>query len=241
MVHARVFGVMGLLTAAAWAQSTAPAGRGPGGGGGGGGGAVDLSSPRESLVSLYTAMHRGDLAAARACMHFADARQAELFDVNFVQTWGPMKLMRAMEAKFGEAGRRPFANAVLEKPVQRLLERLKTVEFEMDGATASVSEKKAQVNPSAESELTGIALVREEGSWRVVAGTFSDMASDLPDAQLLLMRALKGAVESACAATLTRLERGELPTAEAAYADYQARLQAATRAAGGAGTRGAAR
>jgi hypothetical protein len=179
-------------------------------------------------------------------MHFSDAKQAELFEVNFVQTWGPMKLMRAMEGKFGEAGRRPFANVVLEKPVERILERLKTVEFEVEGTTAKVSEKKAEVNPSAESELTGIVMTREDGKWLVMAGTFSDMASDLPETQLAMMRALKGAVETSCAGTLARLERGELPTAEAAYADYQARLQAATKAAGrggGAaeGGRGAAR
>lgn len=192
---------------------------------------VDLSSPKSALTSLYTAMRNGDVMAAKSCMHFADARQAELFELNFVQMWGPLRLMRAMEAKFGEAGKKPFANAALEKPVDHVLDRLKTIEFEVQGNQARLSEKKAEVNPSAENELTGIVLIKEGEQWKVMAGTLSDLASDMPADQVQTMRILAHAVEVACAQTITQLERGQFATPQQAYADYQARVQAATHAA----------
>jgi hypothetical protein len=219
-------GAIGMLALAAWAQTTAPSA-----GGGAAGDGIDLSSPRATLITLYTAMRNGDAATARACMHFADPKQAELFDLNFTQMYGPMRLLRAMEAQFGEAGKKPFANAALERPVDRTLERLKTAEFDIQGDKAKASEKKSAVNPSAENELTGVQLLKENDGWKVVAGTLSDLASDLPDNQQRLMRVLKAAVDTACGETIARMHRGELATPAAAYADYQARIQSATQAA----------
>jgi hypothetical protein len=186
----------------------------------------DLSSPRLALTSLYTAMRNGDIAAAGECMLFQDQRHAETFELSLAQVWGPMRLMRAMETRFGqEAGRKPFANASLQKSVDDLLEKVKHVEFQIDGATATVSENKAAINPSAENELTGITLQRTGNSWKIVAATFSDASSDVPPAQLDMMRSMRTALERACDGTLARLARGDFKTADQAYADYQARLK----------------
>jgi hypothetical protein len=209
-----------LLAGGAIAAQTQPAGTAP---------AVDLSSPKAALGSLYDAMAAGDLETARACMHFTEPRQAEIFDVTFIQTWGPMKLMRALEAKFGEAGKKPFANVAMEKSLDATREHLKTAEFDIEGTTAHVAEKKAAVNPSAENELTGIQLRQDAGKWKVVAGTLADFASDIQPAQMEMMRNLKTAVETATAQTIARLERGEFTSAEQAYADYQAHVREATR------------
>jgi hypothetical protein len=196
----------------------------------------DLSSPKATLTTLYTALRAGDIAAAKACMLFADARQAELLDLSLTQVWGPLKLMHAMEARFGEPGRRPFANATQEKAADALLERIRQADVTVTGDTAAVAQKKAAVNPSAENELTGVTLKKDDGGWKVVAATFSDAASDVPASQLQMMRRLHEASLAASATTLDRLARGEFATADEAFAAYQARLQQGAAAAGAAAT-----
>ena len=215
-----------LLAGGAVAAQTLPAQTAP---------RLDLSSPGAALANLYDAMAAGDLEKARACMHFSDPRQVEIFEVTFIQTWGPMKLMRAMEAKFGEAGKKPFANVAIEKSLDTTREHLKSAEFDIDGTTARVSEKKAAVNPSAENELTGIQLKQEQGNWKVVATTLGDFASDMPAPQLEMMRGLKTAVETATTQTIARLQRGDFTTPQQAYADYQAHVREAAQRGGSRG------
>jgi hypothetical protein len=187
--------------------------------------APDRSSPKAALVSLYEAMKAGDVARAKACLAFADARQGEIFEMSFAQVWLPLKLMHVMEEKFGEAGRKPFANAKETKVVESALDRVGKVEFVETGDAAAVVDRKAEVNPSAESELTGIRFKKEGGVWLVVAGTFSDLASDMPAEQVERLRGLSAAVKRAVEGTADRVARGEFSTAEEAYADYQGRLR----------------
>ena len=201
---------------------------------------VDLSSPKAALTAAYTALKNGDIAAAKNCMDFKDPRQAELFDILYSQMYRPMKLMHLMEARFGPAGRIPFANAPLEKSIDDLLEKLKTTEIQVNGETAMVVDKKAAVNPNAENELTGITFKKQGEQWKIVASTFTDSAgggtAELPPDELRLMRALRDVLVAACEATEARLAQGDFNTAEQAYSDYQTRLVQGTRAADAAAT-----
>jgi hypothetical protein len=201
----------------------------------------DLSSPNAALASAYAALKAGDIAAAKSCFVFKDVGEAELFDIAYTQLYAPLKLMHAMEAKFGPAGRKPFANAPLEKGIDDLLEKSKAVEIAVDasGTSATVVDKKAAVNPNAESELTGITFKKQGNQWKIVAGTFFEStggAGDMPAAQLKFMRTLRDQIVAACDATAARLAKGDFKTAEEAYVDYQARAQAGLQAAAAAAT-----
>jgi hypothetical protein len=191
----------------------------------------DLSSPRATLLSAYTAIHDGDIPSAKACMLFHDPDQAEHFELNLTQTFGPFRLMRAMEARFGEAGRAPFANATLDKNVDHLLSLARDADFQLDGNTATVINKKAQVNPSAETEITGITLEKQPGSpetWKIQAASFSDYTSDIPTTQLPLLRTLRNAILSSVDATIARMNRGDFQSPDEAYAAYLSCVRAAT-------------
>ncbi|HVT80059.1 MAG TPA: hypothetical protein VHM90_05325 [Phycisphaerae bacterium] len=201
----------------------------------------DLSSPKAALVSAYTALKAGDIPAAKSCLAFKDASEAELFDITYTQLYGPLKLMHAMQVRFGEAGRKPFSNAGLEKGLDDLLGKIKSAEITVDptGNAASVADRKAAVNPSAESELTGLSFRKEGADWRIVAATFFESAGGagaMPPAELKFMRTLRSQVAAACEATAARLARGDFKTAEEAYADYAARTQAGLQAAAAAAT-----
>ena len=198
----------------------------------------DLSSPKATLNSVYAALKAGDVAVAKACLLYKSPAQAELFDISFTQLYAPMKLMHAMEARFGEAARRPFGNGPLEKSLDQLLEKTKNAEIDTQGDQAVVTDHRAAINPSAESELTGITFKKDGSQWKIVAGTFSEAGStaEMPPAQLPFMRAMRDGIAAACDATSARLAAGEFKTPEEAYADYQARVQNATRAAAAAAT-----
>lgn len=206
------------LTAAATGPETLPA--------------LDMSSPKATLASVYGAMRRGDVAAIKQCMIFEGAQEAELFDIELTRVWGPLKLMRAMQARFGDAAKKPFGGGALEQQVDEMVARLDKVEIAISGDTATLGEKKAAVNPDAETELTGVTLKKQDGRWRVVAESFSDIGSDVKPEQLQMMRALRDAVAQACAKTSARLQAGEFKAVDEAYGAYQAALQQAARAAG---------
>ena len=206
---------------------------------------ADLSSPKAALASacLMQAPEGGRRSGKmrKICFLFKDSGEAELFDLAYTQLYRPLGLMHAMEAKFGPAGRKPFANAALEKGMEDLLEKIKTAEITVDGAgtSASVADKKAAVNPSAESELTGIAFKKDGNDWKIVAATFFEStggAGAMPPAELKFMRTLRDQIAAACDATTARLAKGDFKTAEEAYADYAARTQAALQAAAVAAT-----
>src|ERR1051326_1804046 len=131
----------------------------------------DLPSPQAALTRVYESLRAGDLASAKACLIFSDAAQEELFDLTYTPTYAPLKLMRALEARFGAAGKKPFASEPLEKSLDALIQKVKTADIDVQGDKAIVVNKKAQVNPNAENELSGIAFKKEQGQWTVIAGT----------------------------------------------------------------------
>src|SRR5271155_1884977 len=92
----------------------------------------DLSSPRAALLAVYTAMRAGDVMTLKSCMIFGDTDEAEVFDIGVTQVCAPLRLMHAMEAKFGEAGRKPFDTSV-EKSIDEMIARAKTAEISVDG------------------------------------------------------------------------------------------------------------
>jgi hypothetical protein len=186
--------------------------------------AVDLSSPRGTLVSVYTAMQAGDVEGVVSCLQFAEAEEREVFEVNTAQVCAPLRLLHAMEGKFGEAGRKLF-DASVEKSIEEALARAKRVEISVKGETAVVGEK-AEKNPNAETELSGVALKKNgKGEWKIVATTFPDNGGEVSPKQLALMKSMRDAIVSACDQTIVRVERGEFKTAEEAFAAYQALLQ----------------
>jgi hypothetical protein len=197
--------------------------------------AVDMSSPKATLASVYAAMRRGDVEGIKQCLIFEGPQEAELFEIELTRIWGPLKLMRALQAKFGDAAKKPFGGAALEQQLDEQLARLEKVEITIAGDTATLGEKKAAVNPDAENELTGVTLKKQDGKWRVVAESFSDIGSDVKPEQLQMMRALRAGVVQACTKTAARLEAGEFKSVDEAYAAYQAAVQQATRAAAGGG------
>jgi ketosteroid isomerase-like protein len=202
--------------------------------------AADLSSPRGTLVSVYTAMQAGDVQGVMNCLEFAEAEEREVFEVNASQVAAPLRLQHAMEAKFGDAGKKPFDGSV-EKSIGEMLERAKHVDINVNGDTAVVGQK-AEKNPNAETELSGVTLKKNaKGEWRIVASTFPDNGGEVTPKQLALMKSMRDAVVSACDQTILRVERGEFKTADEAFAGYQGLLQPTAREAvknGTATTRG---
>ncbi|HUO09134.1 MAG TPA: hypothetical protein VM008_12580 [Phycisphaerae bacterium] len=194
---------------------------------------VDLSSPRATLLSVYTAMRAGDVAGVKACLVFDDAEVGEVFELNVAQVCAPLRLMHAMEGKFGEAGRKPFDTSV-EKSIDEMLVRAGKVDIHVEGDTAVVGEK-AKVNPNAETELSGVMLRRDAGvageEWRIVASTFPESGGEVTPGQLKLMKSMRDATVSACEETMARLERGEFHSADEAYAAYQKLVHSTARAA----------
>lgn len=202
-----------LLTAAAFlraASSTQPA--------------ADLSSPRSALLTVYSAMRAGDIETVKSCLIFEDAAAADVFDANVAQVCAPLRLMHAMEGRFGEAAKKPFDASVV-KSIDAAIERVKRAEIAVTGETAVVAEKKAAVNPDAETELSGVTLKKIGGKWKVVASTFPESGGEVSRKQLALMRSLRDAVVAACQTTVVRVERGDFGSADEAYAAYQALLQ----------------
>ena len=191
--------------------------------------AVDMSSPKATLHTVYKAMRNGDIPTIRQCMIFEQAQEAELFDIELTRIWGPLKLMRALEAKFGEAAKKPFGGETLEKELDLMIARVEKVEITVNGETATLDEKKAEVNPDAETELTGVTLKKQEGKWKIVAESFSDMGSRVKPEELKAMRASRDAVATACEKTLVRVKAGEFKSVDEAFAAYQEALQEAAR------------
>jgi hypothetical protein len=192
--------------------------------------AVDLSSPRGTLVSVYTAMQAGDVQGVLSCLDFAEAEEREVFEVNASQVAAPLRLQHAMEGKFGDAGKKPF-DASVEKSIGEMLERAKRVDISLNGETAVVGQK-AEKNPNAETELSGVTLKKNaKGEWKIVASTFPDNGGEVTPKQLALMKSMRDAVVSACDQTILRVERGEFKTAEEAFAAYQGLLQPTAREA----------
>ncbi len=198
--------------------------------------AADLSSPRATLVSVYTAMQAGDVAGVMNCLQFAEPEEREVFEVNLSQVAAPLRLLHAMEGKFGDAGKKPFDLSV-EKSIDEVMGRVKTAEISVNGDTAVVGEKKVQLNPNAETELTGVTLKQNgpagggAGQWKIVASTFPDSGGEVSPQQLALMKSMRDAVVSACDQTILRLERGEFHSADETFAAYQALLQPTAREA----------
>ena len=194
----------------------------------------DLSSPKAALISAYTALKAGDIPVAKSCFLFKDAAQAEVFEITHTQVYGPLKLMHAMASKFGPASRKLFPNAALDKSIEELLEKINTIEISTTSDTAALIDKKAAINPSAESELTGLEFRKQAGQWKIIAASFADVGDsggEMPAAQLPLMRALRDQVAAASEATIARLNAGEFKSADEAYTDYQLRLEAGLQAA----------
>ena len=192
--------------------------------------AVDLSSPRGTLMSVYTAMQAGDVRGVTACLEFAEPEEREVFEVNASQVAGPLRLLHAMEGKFGDAGKKPFDGS-MEKSISEMLARAKGAEISVNGETAVVSEKAAR-NPNAETELSGVTLKKNAGGeWKIVASTFPDSGGEVSPRQLALMKSMRDAVVSACDQTIARVERGEFHSAEEAFAAYQGLLQPTAREA----------
>src|SRR5215218_8115380 len=138
--------------------------------------APDLSSPKAAILSLYSALRAGDLPAAKRCFHFADARQAETFELTATPLWGPLRLMHALHAKFGESADKLFSASSLEKTVDKAVDDLNRAEIAVNGDKAVIAEKKAAIDPAAETEVTGITLKKENEQWLIVAATFPDIS-----------------------------------------------------------------
>jgi hypothetical protein len=183
------------------------------------------------MLSLYGALRAGDLTTARRCFHFADARQAETFELTATPLWGPLRLMHALHARFGEKADKLFSAASLEKNVDKAVHDLDAADINIQGDKAVIAEPNAAVNPAAETEITGITLKKENDRWLVVASTFPDVSAEIPPAQLPVMRAMRDAVNTACTSTLERLAKNEFKTADEAYSAYQALVQQAVRSA----------
>jgi hypothetical protein len=183
------------------------------------------------MLSLYAALRAGDLATARRCFHFADAKQAETFELTATPLWAPLRLMHALHARFGDSADKLFSAASLEKTVDKAVADLNRAEIAVTGDKAVVAEPKAAIDPAAETEVTGITLKKENDQWRVVAATFPDISAEIPSAQLPVMRTMRDAVNSACQSTLDRLAKGEFKTAEEAYAAYKSHVQQAVKSA----------
>ncbi len=189
----------------------------------------DLSTPRAALVTLYTALRAGDVPLAKTAMTFADDREEERATVNLTTQWAPLSLMHAMEQRFGEPARRTFSNASLVKSADEALEKIQKTDISVNGDTATVGEKKAAVDPNAETEVTGVKLKKIGAQWKVVAATFQDVASEVPASQTAMLKALSNATGAATLAVKKRLDAGEFSSADDAYKAYQALLQAAAR------------
>jgi hypothetical protein len=193
--------------------------------------ALDLSSPKSAVLSLYAALRAGDVATAKRCFHFADAQQAETFELNATPLWAPLRLMHALQGRFGESANKLFSSASLEKVVDKAVDDLNRAEISINGDQAVIAEKKSAVDPAAETEVTGITLKKENDQWLVVAATFPDISAEIPPAQLPVMRTMRDAVNAASQSVLERLSKGEFKTSEEAYAAYQSQVQQAVKAA----------
>ena len=161
-------------------------------------------------------------------MVFADAAQAENFDITMTQLWAPLSMMHAMEGRFGADVRKLFSAASLERTADQAVEEINRAEIAVNGDAAVVSDRKSSIDPTAETVVNGITLKKVNDQWRIEAASFPESSGEIPAAQLPMMRALKTAVANACQSTLARLAKGDFKTADEAYAAYQAILQQGT-------------
>lgn len=195
--------------------------------------AADLSTPKATLLSLYQSLKAGDIPAARTCLVFSSREEAQSFDITYTPLYGPLALIHALQVRFGPDAGKPFGLAPLEKSLDDLLAKARTADITITGDTAAVADS-ADVNPSAETELTDITFKKENAptpQWKVTASTFMTAAGENPPHQQKFMRALRDATANAVRETSARLARGDFKTPEEAFADYQSRLQQATQAA----------
>jgi hypothetical protein len=207
-----------MMATVARGQATTPAASAP-----------DRSSPRAALVSLYSALRAGDVPAATSTLLFTDAREQERATINLTTQWAPLALMHAMEKRFGEAARRAFSNASLVKTADEALEKIRVADITINGDTATVGEKKAAVDPNAETEVTGVKLKKVGDQWKIVAATFQDVASEVPANQLAMLKALGEATAAATSAVKKQVDAGEFSSADDAYKAYRVMLQSAAR------------
>jgi hypothetical protein len=211
-----------LLAVAARGQSPAPVATQPAT-------APDLSSPRKSLIALYTALRAGNVQNAKAALLFADAREEQRATTTLTTLWAPLGLMHAMEHRFGPPARRLFSNASLVAAADDALAKIQTIDIAVNGDSATVGEKKAAVDPNAETEITGVKLKKIGDAWKIVASTFQDITSEVPANQVATLQALSEATARASAAVKTRVDAGEFASADQAYRAYQALLQTAAK------------
>ncbi len=186
--------------------------------------ALDLSSPRSTLLAIYASMRAGDIHSVKSCLIFEDPAAADVFEANAAQVCAPLRLMHAMEKRFGDAARKPFDLSV-EKSIDEAIARVKRADIQETGDTAVVAERKAAVNPDAETELGGVTLKKANGEWKVVASTFPESGGDVSPKELALMHSLRDALVTAVETTVARIERGDFRSADDAYGAYQALLQ----------------
>jgi hypothetical protein len=99
----------------------------------------------------------------------------------------------------------------------------------INGDTATVGEKKAAVDPNAETEVTGVKLKKVGDQWKIVAATFQDVASEVPANQLAMLKALGEATAAATSAVKKQVDAGEFSSADDAYKAYRVMLQSAAR------------
>jgi hypothetical protein len=222
MKRACVMGWAGVVmcAAAAWGQASSQPATKAG---------ADFSNPRSTLTALYTSLRAGDVAGAMHAMEFADEKEAARVRMTLTTSWAPVGLMHAIEARFGEGTRRLFSNATLVKAADEALEKVETADISLKGDMAVVGEKRAAIDPNAETEVTGVRLHKTGEGWKVVAASFQDVASEVPANQLPTMQAMSEAIARASVAVKKRVEAGEFASAEEAYKAYQGMLSATER------------
>ncbi|GEM_PF-5745891 len=193
--------------------------------------APNMSSPKATLLSIYASMRNGDVSSIQQCMIFEDADEAEMFNISLTKEWAPVKVMRAMQAKYGDGALALFGGTAIERQIDDAVTHLDKIEITINGDVATLSDKKAAVNPNAETELDGVTLKKIENHWKVMAGTFSDIGSAVKPEQVKMLRATRDATAKACDDIVTRVNAGEFPTLEKAWSAYQAHLAEAIRTA----------
>jgi hypothetical protein len=164
-------------------------------------------------------------------MLFASPAQAEAFEITNTHLWGPLALMHAMQARFGDSAKQLFSAASLEKTADQAAEEVNRCSVEINGDSASLSDKKASVDPARETQVSGITLKKQGEQWKVVASSFPEMPGEIPPRQLPMMRAMANGVITASQAIAARIAKGEFKTADEAYQAYQVVLQQASRPA----------
>ena len=198
--------------------------------------AAEAGDPRKTLLAVYEALGGGDVAAAVGGFTFRDKQEEETATLNLAQKWGGRKVVAAAVARWGDEARKAFGSESQDTHLADLTAYASCAEITVEGDVATVG-KKREANPNAETELSGVQLKKVGESWKIVAETFSDIASDVRPRERALMKAMQEGAEKIGAQIIVEIGAGKFATAQAAYDAYAARLQEAVRAgaAGGGG------